>query len=129
MTSDALSVQSVLVERPSRAVVDCERDEIVDAAAQLLGGGYRLALVSARHEGAVIELVYLFVAGPPDQRVELRVRLDARAPFVPSIAHLSYPASRFEREMHDLFGVASSCTSTGPPGGTPCAPTRDDNRP
>jgi Ni,Fe-hydrogenase III large subunit/Ni,Fe-hydrogenase III component G len=105
VTPIALSLASVLVERPSRAVVDCERDEIVHAAAQLLDGGYRLALVSARHEDAVIELVYLFVAGPPDQRVELRLRLDARAPFVPSIAHLIYPASRFEREMHDLFGV------------------------
>ncbi len=26
-------------------------------------------------------------------------------PSVPSLGHLSFPASRFEREMHDLFGI------------------------
>jgi hypothetical protein len=36
----------------------------------------RLALVGARHDDAFIEVVYLFVDGPPDQRIELRVLLD-----------------------------------------------------
>ena len=74
----------------------------------------------------------MFCAGPPDRRVELEVRLDPRPPGVPSLAGLSFPASRFEREMHDLFGIiptatpsraASSCTSTGRKAGTPCAAT------
>ncbi len=95
----------LLSERPLRAQLDCGVDELVGAAGRLLAAGYRLALVSARHDGALIEVVYLFVDGPPDQRVELRVPLDTRLPRLPSIAHLSYPASRFEREMHDLFGV------------------------
>ncbi len=105
MTVDTLTMTRLLRERPPRAVLDCASDELTAAAAVLLEGGYRLALVRARHDGAVIEVVYLFVDGPPDQRIELRVRLDVRRPLLPSIAHLSYPAGRFEREMHDLFGV------------------------
>jgi len=95
----------LLSERPLRAQLACGVDQLVGAAGRLLAAGYRLALVSARHDGALIEVVYLFVDGPPDQRVELRVPLESRLPRLPSIAHLSYPASRFEREMHDLFGV------------------------
>lgn len=105
MTAHALNVKRLLIERPRRAALDCDSDELVNAAGLLLEGGYRLALVSARHDGAFIEVVYLFVDGPPDQRIELRVLLDIRQPRLPSIAHLSYAASRFEREMHDLFGV------------------------
>jgi Ni,Fe-hydrogenase III large subunit len=49
--------------------------------------------------------VYLFLAGSPDRRVELHVVIPARNPRVPSLGSLSFPASRFERAMHDLFGV------------------------
>jgi Ni,Fe-hydrogenase III large subunit/Ni,Fe-hydrogenase III component G len=105
MTANTLNMKQLLRERPRRAVLDCLSDELAEAAGLLLEGGYRLALVCARHDGAVLEVVYLFVDGPPDQRVELRVLLDTRHPQLPSIAHLSYCASRFEREMHDLFGV------------------------
>jgi Ni,Fe-hydrogenase III large subunit/Ni,Fe-hydrogenase III component G len=103
MTTHELNV--ILSERPRRAVLECESTELVESVGRLLEGGYRLALVSARHDDTVIEVVYLFVDGPPDQRVELRVPLDSRQARIPSIAHLSYSASRFEREMHDLFGV------------------------
>jgi len=50
-------------------------------------------------------VVYLFTAGPPDSRVELQVRLDSQQPEVPTLATLSFSAGRFEREMHDLYGV------------------------
>jgi len=105
VTVPPLNVKRLLIERPRRAVLDCDGGELATAAGLLLEGGYRLALVSARHDGAFIEVVYLFVEGPPDQRIELRVLLDIRQPRLPSIAHLSYPAGRFEREMADLFGV------------------------
>ncbi|MFB9835100.1 hydrogenase large subunit [Actinoallomurus acaciae] len=80
-------------------------------AAELLRQGYRLALVSAHHDtadaddGAVIRVVYLFVSGPPDTRVELHLRLDPDTPAVPTLAGLSFPAGRFEREMRDTYGV------------------------
>ncbi len=91
--------------RPGRAVVFLPPDELVSAAARLLHDGFRLALVSAVDEVAWLRLVYLFVAGPPDRRVELHVRVPADRPRVASLAALSFPAGRFEREMRDLFGV------------------------
>ncbi|MER6328719.1 NADH-quinone oxidoreductase subunit C [Streptomyces sp. NPDC001034] len=74
-------------------------------AAELLAGGHRLALVAAHQDRLGIRVVYLFVCGPPDTRTELHVRLDPGRPELPTLAHLSYPAGRFEREMRDLFGV------------------------
>ncbi|HEY3687204.1 MAG TPA: NADH-quinone oxidoreductase subunit C [Streptosporangiaceae bacterium] len=82
-----------------------------ERAAALLTRGYRLALVSATHDGPghpdgpAIRVVYLFTSGPPDSRVELRLRLDPASAAVPSLAGMSFPASRFEREMRDLYGV------------------------
>ena len=52
-----------------------------------------------------MRVTYLFTSGPPDRRIELVVEIDRRRPEVPSLADLSFPASRFEREMHDLFGI------------------------
>jgi Ni,Fe-hydrogenase III large subunit/Ni,Fe-hydrogenase III component G len=85
--------------------VELASNELVAAAGLLFDNGYRLALVSASHDGDLIRVVYLFVVGPPDQRLELHVRLDADNPRIASLAHLSFPAGRFEREMRDLFGV------------------------
>jgi Ni,Fe-hydrogenase III large subunit/Ni,Fe-hydrogenase III component G len=91
---------------------------IIETAASDLGEwyrgfaaqGYRLALVAAHHDAAdaaraEILVVYLLVAGPPDSRIELHVRVPADRAAIPSLAAQSFPASRFEREMHDLFGV------------------------
>ena len=85
--------------------------ELAAHATRLLGSGHRLALVAAHHDtaghpgGESIRVVYLFVAGPPDHRVELHVHTDPQRPHVPSLAALSFPCSRFEREMRDLYGV------------------------
>jgi Ni,Fe-hydrogenase III large subunit/Ni,Fe-hydrogenase III component G len=103
--TDRSLVQRLVQDRPRRAVVELAPHELVASAEQLLNNGYRLALVSASHDGDLIRVVYLFVDGPPDQRVELHVRLDADNPRVASLAHLSFPAGRFEREIRDLFGV------------------------
>ena len=93
---------------PSTTVLDLAADELIDRCAHYLADGYRLALVAAHHDtvpASTIRIVYLLVAGLPDRRVELRVRVPADRPVVPSLAALSFPASRFEREMRDLFGV------------------------
>ncbi|MFI6323070.1 NADH-quinone oxidoreductase subunit C [Nonomuraea sp. NPDC050556] len=76
-------------------------DELPGEAARLLAEGYRLALVSARE----YSVAYLFVAGAPDRRVELLVRLSPSRLEVPSLAEISFPAGRFEREMRDLYGI------------------------
>ncbi|MEV6237527.1 NADH-quinone oxidoreductase subunit C [Lentzea sp. NPDC051838] len=79
--------------------------ELPDKAASLLERGFRLALVAGHDDGDRLRAVYLFTAAAPDRRVELHVLLDPAAPEVPSLAGLSFAAGRFEREMHDLFGI------------------------
>lgn len=74
-------------------------------AGDLLNGGHRLALVSACDDGDSIRIVYLFVAPRPEIQRELWLTLDKSDLSFPSLASISYPAGRFEREMHDLFGV------------------------
>jgi Ni,Fe-hydrogenase III large subunit/Ni,Fe-hydrogenase III component G len=79
--------------------------ELADRAAQLSAQGERLALVAAHHDPDAVRVVYLFVSGPPDRRTELHVRLDPDKAQLPTLAQLSFPAGRFEREMHDLHGT------------------------
>ena len=74
-------------------------------AAELFAEGFRLGLVAAHDDGDTLRVIYLFLAGAPDRRVELEVTLPAGDPQLPSLASLSFPASRFEREMHDLYGI------------------------
>lgn len=84
--------------------IDAAR-ELREHTVRLLAEGFRLALVAGHHDGPTIRVVYLFTAGPPDRRVELVWRTEAAEPTVPSIAAASFPGSRFERELHDLYGV------------------------
>ena len=79
--------------------------ELAAEAGRLFAAGYRLAAVAAHDDRRALRVVYVFCAGPPDRRAELEVRLDPEHPEVPSLAHISFPASRFEREIHDLFGI------------------------
>lgn len=81
-------------------------DEVADAARELLAGGFRLGLVAAHDDGDALRLVYLFLAGRPDRRIELSVPVPAGNPSIPSLENLSFPAGRFEREMLDLYGIA-----------------------
>ncbi|MGW7005578.1 hydrogenase large subunit [Streptomyces sp. NPDC054933] len=95
---------------PHRTIEETDPAHLPGRVGELLDQGHRLALVAAHHDdvgtsAASIRVVYLFVSGLPDTRTELHVRLDPAAPEVPSVAHLSFPAGRFEREMRDLHGV------------------------
>ncbi|UQX11666.1 hydrogenase large subunit [Candidatus Mycobacterium methanotrophicum] len=80
-------------------------DELPDRAEELTASGFRLALVAAHDDGDRLRVVYLFLAGWPDRRVELERVLPADDPSLPSLAYLSFPAGRFEREMLDLYGI------------------------
>ncbi len=93
-----------------RLIMETSAGELRRSFERLAADGYRLALVAAHHDTAeasapAMRVVYLLVAGPPDRRVELHVRVAADRPTVPSLAEVSVPASRFELEMHDLFGI------------------------
>ena len=79
--------------------------KLADRAEELLAEGYRLGLVAAHDDGDRLRIVYLFLAGWPDRRVELECVVPADVPAVRSLAYLSFPAGRFEREMRDLYGI------------------------
>lgn len=79
--------------------------ELAGAATALLADGFRLALVAAHDDGPALRVVYLFIAGRPDRRTELTLTVPADNPSMPSLARLSFPAGRFEREMLDLYGI------------------------
>lgn len=81
------------------------QDELGDTSEQLLSNGFRLGLVAAHDDGSILRLVYLFLAGAPDRRVELECLVPNGDPELRSLSNLSFPASRFEREMADLYGV------------------------
>ena len=88
----------------TRATHEIDAGDLIGRAAVLLDEGLRVALVAAHDDGTGPRLVYTFL-GDGDRRVELTVRVDPARPHVPSLAGLSFAAGRFEREMHDLFGV------------------------
>ncbi|MBI1759126.1 MAG: NADH-quinone oxidoreductase subunit C [Actinobacteria bacterium] len=67
--------------------------------------GFRLALVAGLDDRDALRAVYLCTATEPDRRVELHLSIDRGDPTVPTLAGLSFPAGRFEREMHDLYGI------------------------
>jgi len=94
-----------------RSIDEIGVDELHGRSTTLLDAGHRLATVVAHDDGDFLRVVYVFTMGPPDVRHELVVRLNATSPVVPSLSDLSFVASRFERELHDTFGICLLYTS------------------
>jgi Ni,Fe-hydrogenase III large subunit/Ni,Fe-hydrogenase III component G len=89
-----------------RVAIPTTAATLTEHADTLQRHGFRLALVAAHDDrGEALRAVYLYVAAKPDRRVELHLPIDRGDPAVPSLAGLSFPAGRFEREMHDLYGI------------------------
>jgi len=84
-------------------MTDIDTADLAAHARALLDAGERLALAAASHDGDVFTVAYVFGDGPA--RTELRVRVPVADPRLPSLAGLSFPAGRFEREMADLYGI------------------------
>ncbi len=88
-----------------RVVIPTTTEALAEHATALHQAGFRLALVAAHDDRDRLRAVYLYTAAAPDRRVELHLPIDRDDPSVPSLAGLSFPAGRFEREMHDLYGI------------------------
>src|SRR5699024_4631987 len=88
-----------------RTAVTVTGSDLLSHAGTLLDAGFRVALIAGHDDGDKLRAVYLFVAGNPDRRIEVHVPLERERPAVPSLAELSFPAGRFEREMRDLYGI------------------------
>jgi Ni,Fe-hydrogenase III large subunit/Ni,Fe-hydrogenase III component G len=87
-----------------RSAQEIRAVDLHPATRALLERGYRLALVAAHHDPEGFRVVYLFTA-TGDRRAELVVHAGRTHPAVPSLASVSFPAGRFEREMRDLYGI------------------------
>ena len=86
------------------------RSELVDAARGLLAQGYRCVLVAGSQPAVDLQVVYAFarpVSAGPEPIVELLVDVPVDDAWVPTLAELSYPIGRFERQLHDLFGITA----------------------
>ena len=84
---------------------EVEASDLPAVVSDLLSNGYRMALGAAHDDGDALRVVFVLLAGAPDRRIELTIRVPAQDPQIPTLAHVSYPAGRFEREMHDLYGI------------------------
>jgi Ni,Fe-hydrogenase III large subunit/Ni,Fe-hydrogenase III component G len=102
VTADPTAGAPTGINRITRPVT---ADRLEPETRALLEADFRLALAAAHDDGPTLRVVYLFLAGDPDRRVELQLTVPADQPQLPSLASLSFPAGRFEREMHDLYGI------------------------
>lgn len=78
------------------------REELAGVATTLLEGGSRLALVAAHQEHDGFRVDYVFLG---TSRTEVSVTMPGDDVWLPSLAAISYPAGRFEREIRDLYGI------------------------
>jgi len=88
-----------------RVAIPTTAATLAEHAGTLQNRGFRLALAAAHEDRDTLRAVYLYLAAGPDRRVELHLPIDQDRPTVPTLAGLSFPAGRFEREMHDLYGI------------------------
>ncbi len=124
MTARLQQVAAALAEPPAatrardvRVVRERELHCAVDAAAvpalaALLRAGFGaellfMAAADRRADRAAFEVHYLFGPEREDWFVHASVAVPAGAPALSSLATFHYPASRFEREIADLFGIAA----------------------
>lgn len=88
-----------------RMTIEVEAETLEGECARLFDNGYRLAMIAGHDDGDGLRVVYLFTLAGVDRRVELVMPLTYDDPSLPSLAGLSFPAGRFERELADLFGI------------------------
>ena len=79
-------------------------DDLPAEAATVLAGEARLAMVAAHDDRDGFRMVHTFLA-PGQPASELITHLPHSQPALPSLAEISFPAGRFEREVRDLFGI------------------------
>ncbi len=80
------------------------RAQLRGTVAALLADGWRLALVAAHDDGEAFRVVHSYLR-PVGQRTELTIVVPKSDAWLPTLAGLSHPAGRFEREMRDLYGI------------------------
>jgi Ni,Fe-hydrogenase III large subunit/Ni,Fe-hydrogenase III component G len=116
-------LMSVLAEKHADRLADVRRvrDNEVHCSVRLpavpalatilrMGFGAQLILMVAddrRADRGGFEVHYLFASDRENWFVHATAAVPAEAPAIVSLATLHYPASRFEREIYDLFGIVA----------------------
>jgi Ni,Fe-hydrogenase III large subunit/Ni,Fe-hydrogenase III component G len=100
------------VRRGNELHFQINREDVLDLAAFLrshYGAELILMVANARraNEGA-FELHYLFVNNQENWFAHATADLPSGDSTIPSLATFYYPASRFEREIRDLFGIEAT---------------------
>ncbi len=88
-----------------REIIHIPAEALHESISTQLASGSRLALACAIDDYDSIRLVYVFANPCTNRRTEIEVSLTEHDAKIGSLAALSFPASRFEREFHDLFGI------------------------
>jgi len=116
MTTDATGLQRALADWgatglaavPGGVACRIPREAILMLADRLAALGLELQLLAAadtRTASGDYTLTYVFAPPALRPRATVQVSVPAQAPRFPSLATRSFAASRFEREIHDLFGL------------------------
>ncbi len=100
---------NIHVRRGNELYFQVDRSDLPDLA-EFLRADFRaeLMLMAAndrRADKGAIELHYLFANDCENWFVHATADLPPDDPTIPSLATFTYPASRFEREIKDLFGI------------------------
>jgi Ni,Fe-hydrogenase III large subunit/Ni,Fe-hydrogenase III component G len=103
---------NLLVRRANELHLQIDRRDIPELA-RLLSSEFNaelmLMVANDSHSGAgAFELYYLFANKRENWFAQAKVALPLGDPTVPSLATFYYPASRFEREIKDLFGIEAT---------------------
>ncbi len=88
---------------PTREVA-VPRDRWAAEVGLLLDDGWRLALMAAHEDDDRMHVVASFLR-PVGERAELTLEVPLDDASIPSLAQISFPAGRFEREIRDLYGI------------------------
>src|SRR5206468_259921 len=107
---EGVEITATSTPRPNElhcAVQADQLDALHQAACRVLGADLILMAADDRRSVAGAFFVhYLFAHRTANWFLHASIRLDRRWPELPSLAPVYYRASRFEREIRDLFGIA-----------------------
>jgi len=94
-----------VTRRQRTAEVAVDQQQLLNAVHAYLGHGYRAAMMTGIEDDDGFRVVYVLVCPADDTRIELTLSVPLVQPTVPSLASISYPLGRFEREVRDLYGI------------------------
>ncbi|HEX9770711.1 MAG TPA: NADH-quinone oxidoreductase subunit C [Kiloniellales bacterium] len=104
-----VQVRDVTAPRPNEVhcrVAAPDVKDLGDIACRTLGAELIfMAADDRRREAGAFFVHYLFAHRTANWFLHASTRLEAEQPELPSLAPFHYPASRFEREIRDLFGI------------------------